>query len=333
MFCSNPLAPQPLSSAYEVDRARIKYVKPLGKGNFGEVYLAEILPAEEGSARPLPKYAAVKALLHDDEQEDFRKEAEVMKRLHNRPHVVQLLAEVFTSAPELVLLEVMERGCLREYLLSARQGIRKFTPRDLLEMAWQVSDGMKDIADARLVHRDLAARNVLVSKTGVCKVADFGLTRAVSRKSLYVYAQMTSRPLPVRWMAPEAIEVRAYTEQSDVWSFGVLMWEIFALGDRPYQSMGLELASASELLSFLRAGRRLPLPDGCPAPLYAIMLACWSEEAAKRPSFRRLEEQLRNLLQQQQRALVHACEDPIYNVRKEEMCVCVMFSVLMCICS
>ncbi|XP_065844505.1 uncharacterized protein [Oscarella lobularis] len=162
--------------------------------------------------------------------------------------------------------------------------------RDLLSFAWQIASGMEYLIGKGLVHRDLACRNVLVCENKLLKVSDFGLTRAVYGDG--AYSQKTTRRLPLRWMSIEAITHRLFSEQSDVWSFGVVMWEICTLGSFPYPCV-----FTRELLSHLRSGNRLSVPESCSTELYKIMSSCWSADPEKRPTFNRLTRLLGQMLE------------------------------------
>ncbi|XP_065844501.1 uncharacterized protein [Oscarella lobularis] len=166
---------------------------------------------------------------------------------------------------------------------------------DLLSFVWQISSGMEYLAGKGLVHRDLACRNVLVCENQLLKVSDFGLTRSVYQEG--VYCQKNTRRLPLRWMSIEAMTHRLFSEQSDVWSFGVVMWEIYTLGSFPYPCVLSE-----RLLSHLRSGNRLTCPENCSIDMYKIMTACWRSEPEKRPLFGSLTQQVGKMLEAQQQS-------------------------------
>ncbi|CAH3154995.1 unnamed protein product [Porites lobata] len=164
--------------------------------------------------------------------------------------------------------------------------------KDKIKIARDVANGMLHLSSKRCVHRDLAARNVLLGKDNVAMVSDFGLSRDVYQSGAYEQIDK-QRPLPIRWMAIECLNGLAFTTESDVWSFGVLMWEIESGGAKPYPTMGNVL----EIKDFLNNGRRLTKPHGCLPEIYEIMKRCWEKERSERPTFRELlaslEEELR----------------------------------------
>ncbi|XP_065842852.1 uncharacterized protein [Oscarella lobularis] len=172
----------------------------------------------------------------------------------------------------------------------AKNEVIELTASNLLSFAWQIASGMEYLAGKGLVHRDLACRNVLVCENNLVKVSDFGLTRAVYEDG--AYSQKTTRRLPFRWMSIEAILHRLFTEKSDVWSFGVVLWEIFTFGCFPYPCM-----SSKDILSLLRRGNRLDCPENCSREMYDLMSECWNAEPEKRPLFEQLSQLLGDIVE------------------------------------
>ena len=172
------------------------------------------------------------------------------------------------------------------------------TSRDLLRIALDVSRGMSHIALKKLVHRDLAARNVLMTSDMVAKIADFGLARDIYCEGMYV--KTGGGRLPIKWMAPDAIKDQTYTIKSDVWSFGVLVWEIVTLGGSPYPGIPVNL-----LLEKLLYGYRMPQPEHCSDEVYSIMQECWSLVPADRPDFQELCEMFSMLLSEEGRNYIN----------------------------
>ena len=171
-----------------------------------------------------------------------------------------------------LLRKVRERGDEAE-LAAFRQRLGLY--------AFQIADGMEFLHAQCVLHRDLAARNVLVDELETVKIADFGLARNVHADGLYYYQQQQARLLPSKWLAPEALAIQRISKQSDVWSYGVLLWEIYTWSCTPYASL-----LDKELLGKLTAGYRMERPDECPPLVYeSVMLRCWHLEAKRRPPF------------------------------------------------
>ncbi|XP_068676910.1 fibroblast growth factor receptor 1-like isoform X3 [Montipora foliosa] len=167
-----------------------------------------------------------------------------------------------------------------------------FAPLDPVKLAWQVARGMTYLSQKGLVHRDLAARNILVGHGKKVKIGDFGLMRHLYHE---VYKVDTGKKLPVKWMAPESLFEEIFTTKSDVWSYGVVLWEIATLGGSPYALMKIK-----QLLENLKAGYRLEKPDMCTDPVYALMRDCWNQDPDERPSFQRLYKRLDDMLEEQE---------------------------------
>ena len=177
-----------------------------------------------------------------------------------------------------IVMEHVSKGNLVNFLRT--RGRALVSTSQLLQFALHVAEGMEYLESKKLVHRDLAARNILVSEDLVAKVSDFGLAKA-ERKGL------DSSRLPVKWTAPEALKNGRFSSKSDVWSFGVLLWEVFSYGRAPYPKMSLK-----EVSEAVEKGYRMEPPDGCPGSVHTLMGSCWEAEPARRPPFRKIVEKL-----------------------------------------
>ncbi|CAL4108145.1 unnamed protein product, partial [Meganyctiphanes norvegica] len=255
---------------WEIDRNQIQLGKQIGKGNFGDVYIA----IWDGRVK-----VAVKTLKPDTMQpEEFLAEAQIMKKLCHK-HLVQLLAVCTKGEPMYIITEFMINGSLLDYLRKRfEQKPLKF--HELVNMAAQVASGMAFIEMKNYIHRDLAARNVLVGENNIVKVADFGLSRLMDDG---IYASEGSK-FPIKWTAPEACSHKIFSIKSDVWSFGILLYEIVTHGANPYPSMNNQQTLAS-----VNEGYRMAKPQDCEDFLYDIMLDTWKKKPEERPTFETLQ--------------------------------------------
>ncbi|XP_044084741.1 fibroblast growth factor receptor 4 isoform X2 [Neovison vison] len=293
----------PLDPLWEFPRDRLVLGKPLGEGCFGQVVRAEAFgmdPAQPDQASTV----AVKMLkdnASDKDLADLVSEMEMMKLIGRHKNIINLLGVCTQEGPLYVIVECAAKGNLREFLRARRPpgpDLSPDSPRSsegplsfpaLVSCAYQVARGMQYLESRKCIHRDLAARNVLVTEDNVMKIADFGLARGVHH--IDYYKKTSNGRLPVKWMAPEALFDRVYTHQTDVWSFGILLWEIFTLGGSPYPGIPVE-----ELFSLLREGHRMDRPPNCPPELYGLMRECWHAAPSQRPTFKQLVEALDKVL-------------------------------------
>ncbi|MEE6462722.1 hypothetical protein FKM82_001688 [Ascaphus truei] len=260
----------PADPKWELSRSRLTLGKPLGEGCFGQVVMAEAIGIEKDKPNKSAN-VAVKMLKDDATDKDLSdlvSEMEMMKMIGKHKNIINLLGACTQDGPLYVLVEYASKGNLREYLRARRPPgmdysfdtckipAEQLTFKDLVSCAYQVARGMEYLASQKCIHRDLAARNVLVTDDNVMKIADFGLARDIH--NIDYYKKTTNGRLPVKWMAPEALFDRVYTHQSDVWSFGVLLWEIFTLGGSPYPGIPVE-----ELFKLLKEGHRMDKPANC----------------------------------------------------------------------
>ncbi|XP_078661523.1 tyrosine-protein kinase fyna-like [Branchiostoma floridae x Branchiostoma belcheri] len=207
--------------------------------------------------------------------DQFLREADTMKKLKHR-NIVQLLGVCTKEDPIYIITEFVCNSSLEHYLRHG-EGPR-LSLVDLIDMGAQVAAGMEYLEDNNVIHRDLRSANVLVGERNLCKVADFGLARLDS-----IYVATTSRKMPIRWTAIEALDTQEFTSQSDVWSFGILMTEILTKGRVPYVGWDNDTVIAQ-----VRRGYRLPAEDDWPDPLYEIIKRCWDREPQRRPTFKYL---------------------------------------------
>ncbi|XP_060739452.1 ephrin type-A receptor 7 isoform X1 [Tachysurus vachellii] len=281
--------------AKELDASCIKIERVIGAGEFGEVCSGRLkLPGK----RDVP--VAIKTLkvgYTEKQRRDFLCEASIMGQF-DHPNVVHLEGVVTRGKPVMIVIEYMENGALDAFL---RKHDGQFTVIQLVGMLRGIAAGMRYLSDMGYVHRDLAARNILVNSNLVCKVSDFGLSRVIDDDPEAVYTttgkmqavmNLMFTPaidlhfteqggkIPVRWTAMEAIQYRKFTSASDVWSYGIVMWEVMSYGERPYWDM-----SNQDVIKAIEEGYRLPAPMDCPPGLHQLMLDCWQKERADRPKF------------------------------------------------
>jgi fibroblast growth factor receptor 3 len=234
------------------------------------------------------------------ELSDLVSELEMMKMIGKHTNIINLLGCSTQDGPLYVIVEYAHHGNLRDFLRQRRPpeniemtvmlpGHELLTNKDLISMAYQVARGMEFLASKKAIHRDLAARNVLVTEDYIMKIADFGLARDVHY--IDFYKKTTDGRLPVKWMAPEALFDRVFTTQSDVWSFGILLWEIITLGGTPYPSVPVE-----KMFDYLKSGKRLEQPQNCSLEIYHIMRECWHTSPGQRPTFFDLVEDLARII-------------------------------------
>ncbi|PFX13364.1 Tyrosine kinase receptor Cad96Ca [Stylophora pistillata] len=302
----------PLTISWEVPRDHVTIEKVIGKGAFGQVTKGTVV---ELLGRPEAITVAIKMLKFtqcspfafnfpvnaaESDKRDLMKELETMKPLKPHPHVIELLGCVTESEPLLVLIEYVPFGDLLGYLRKSRElndtyykdpdnkPQTNLTSQQLMKFAWQIADVMSYLSSKSIIHRDLAARNVLVGQKETCKVKDFGMARDVQLEN--IYERKTKGRLPVKWTAYEALLYGTYTTKSDVWSYGVVLYEIFTIGGSPYpQTDGRKIAN------LLQQGYRMPKPQHVDDKLYQIMMRCWQNDPDARPTFTSLKNQLKDM--------------------------------------
>ncbi|XP_075785367.1 ephrin type-A receptor 5 isoform X10 [Pelodiscus sinensis] len=259
--------------AKEIEASCITIERVIGAGEFGEVCSGRLkLPGK----RELP--VAIKTLkvgYTDKQRRDFLGEASIMGQF-DHPNIIHLEGVVTKSKPVMIVTEYMENGSLDTFL---KKNDGQFTVIQLVGMLRGIASGMKYLSDMGYVHRDLAARNILINSNLVCKVSDFGLSRVLEDDPEAAYTTRGGK-IPIRWTAPEAIAFRKFTSASDVWSYGIVMWEVVSYGERPYWEM-----TNQDVIKAVEEGYRLPSPMDCPAALYQLMLDCWQKDRNSRPKF------------------------------------------------
>ncbi|XP_030629334.1 ephrin type-B receptor 1-B [Chanos chanos] len=261
--------------AKEIDVSTVKIEEVIGAGEFGEVYKGRLkLPGKREN------YVAIKTLkagYSEKQRRDFLSEASIMGQF-DHPNIIRLEGVVTKSRPVMIVTEFMENGALDSFL---RQNDGQFTVIQLVGMMRGIAAGMKYLSEMNYVHRDLAARNILVNSNLVCKVSDFGLSRYLQDDtSDPTYTSSLGGKIPVRWTSPEAIAYRKFTSASDVWSYGIVMWEVMSFGERPYWDM-----SNQDVINAIEQDYRLPPPMDCPTALHQLMLDCWQKDRNTRPRF------------------------------------------------
>lgn len=249
---------------------RLTFGEKIGEGEFGDVLKGMYM------GQPV----AIKNIKCDVTANNFLAETTTMTQLKHK-NLVNLMGVILHNGLYLVM-ELMSKGNLVNYLRSRGRG--HLPSHQLVNFSLDIAQGMEYLEEKRLVHRDLAARNILVSENIEAKISDFGLSKTkLSPEDL-------SR-LPIKWTAPEALRYNKFSSRSDVWSFGVLMWEIFSYGRVPYPKM-----SVSEVSEKLEKGYRMEAPDDCPPAVYQLMRSCWEDDPGKRPSFKKIREKLEKLM-------------------------------------
>ncbi|XP_040910347.1 ephrin type-A receptor 4b isoform X2 [Toxotes jaculatrix] len=259
--------------AKEIDASNIRIERVIGAGEFGEVCSGRL--RVQGKREIYVAIKSLKAGYSDKQRRDFLSEASIMGQF-DHPNIIRLEGVVTRCKPVMIITEFMENGSLDTFL---KKHDGQFTVIQLVGMLRGIASGMKYLSDMSYVHRDLAARNILVNSNLVCKVSDFGLSRVLEDDPEAAYTTRGGK-IPIRWTAPEAIAYRKFTSASDVWSYGIVMWEVISYGERPYWEM-----SNQDVIKAIDEGYRLPAPMDCPVVLHQLMLDCWEKGRSDRPKF------------------------------------------------
>ncbi|XP_078252229.1 tyrosine-protein kinase SYK isoform X2 [Rhinoraja longicauda] len=251
--------------------------KELGSGNFGTV--------KKGIYKMRKKNisVAVKVLKSNDPavKDELMKEAQFMHQLDN-PYIVRMIG-ICERECLMLVMELAEQGQMNKFLAAHKD----ISLNNLVELVHQVSMGMKYLEENNYVHRDLAARNVLLVTQHYAKISDFGLSKAINSEENYYKAKSTGK-WPIKWYAPESINYYRFSSKSDVWSFGVMMWEAFSYGQKPYKGL-----KGQDVVQMIEAGQRLEAPPRCPIEMFQLMQECWTYKANERPGFAIVEHKLR----------------------------------------
>lgn len=294
----------PKLEVLEYPRNRIIYIRDISCGAFGRVFLAKAPEIVKGEDSTLIAVKVLKDEASEDMLGDFEHEASLMAEF-DHSNVLKLLGVCALGRPMCLLFEYMARGDLNSFLRAlgpANYVIRlphedafidhpkKLTEADLVNFARQIAAGMTYLSEKCFIHRDLATRNCLMNDQLIVKISDFGLSQQLSSATGYYRADIEKDAVPIRWMPPEAIIYGHFSIASDVWAFGVLVWEIFSYALQPYYGLSHE-----QVIAYLQDGHLLQKPETCPPAIYGLMLSCWQIEPPARPSFRALEKSLEDV--------------------------------------
>uniref|UniRef100_A0A8B9L8U5 receptor protein-tyrosine kinase n=1 Tax=Astyanax mexicanus TaxID=7994 RepID=A0A8B9L8U5_ASTMX len=302
----------PYDHQWEFPRDKLRFGKTLGSGAFGKVVEATAYGMSKADTVMTVAVKMLKPSAHSTEKEALMSELKVLSYLGNHINIVNLLGACTVGGPTLVITEYCCFGDLLNFLRRKRESFfcsslgedcyyrnvmlqpdevlqedgLALDTEDLLSFSYQVAKGMDFLASKNCIHRDLAARNILLTQGRVAKICDFGLARDITTDSNYVVKG--NARLPVKWMSPESIFECVYTFESDVWSYGILLWEIFSLGSSPYPGMPVD----SRFYKMIKEGYRMDSPEFAPGEMYEIMHSCWDAEPFKRPSFEKIVEKI-----------------------------------------
>ncbi|XP_012223767.2 insulin receptor-like [Linepithema humile] len=270
--------------SWEVPRENVEILEELGLGNFGMVYRGYLDGTVQVAIKTISENASQR------EKNEFLNEASVMKNF-STCHIIKLLGVVSMGNPPFVIMELMENGDLKTYLRKIRDTQLVPNATRIIRMAAEIADGMAYLESKKFVHRDLAARNCMVSKDLVCKIGDFGMARDIYETDYYKIGKKGL--LPIRWMAPENLSDGVFTSDSDVWSFGVVLYEILTLAEIPYQGFSNE-----EVLHHVLRKGVLNVPRNCPETIQKIMEKCFKWKPSERPIFMEIVAELEPFLGQ-----------------------------------
>ncbi|XP_020813153.1 tyrosine-protein kinase Fer isoform X4 [Drosophila serrata] len=253
---------------WELSNDDVVLLERIGRGNFGDVYKAKLKSTKLDVA-----VKTCRMTLPDEQKRKFLQEGRILKQ-YDHPNIVKLIGICVQKQPIMIVMELVLGGSLLTYLRKNSNGL---TNRQQMGMCRDAAAGMRYLESKNCIHRDLAARNCLVDLEHCVKISDFGMSR---EEEEYIVSD-GMKQIPVKWTAPEALNFGKYTSQCDVWSYGILMWEIYSKGDTPYS--GMSNSRARERID--TEGYRMPTPENTPAEMYRLMLKCWAADAESRPHF------------------------------------------------
>ncbi|PIK61358.1 fibroblast growth factor receptor 2 [Apostichopus japonicus] len=301
----------------EFPRERLHLKNLIGQGSFGVVYQAEAVGIVQSNVSTSVAVKMLREDYNEIHEVGFQKELEVMMRLKPHPFIVTLFGCCTTSEPQMIIMEYLSLGNLLTHLRQSRQHVTNqitqrvslsttLSPTDLIKYGYEIANGMSYLASMKCIHRDLAARNILRSGEDVCKLSNFSHSRDVIKDG--IAHRKTQGRSSIRWMATESLLENAFTIRSNVWSFGVLLWEIVTIGSYPYAGI-----TSGKLTRFLQDGKRMTKPDHCSNEIYSLMMQCWQTDPRKRPTFDDLSRRLEAVLSESRNYLVlEGFEDCIY---------------------
>ncbi|KAI1298736.1 Tyrosine-protein kinase transforming protein Fes [Halotydeus destructor] len=265
---------------WELSPQDIDLKEKIGRGNFGDVFKGHL----KLSPGRVPLEVAVKTCkinLPDEQKQKFIREGRILQQ-YSHENIVKFIGISITSnGPIMLIMELVGGGSLLSYLRENRSSPDKVSVRELLRMSLDAASGMRYLESKNVIHRDLAARNCLISTGGHVKISDFGMSREAVDEEYTVSNGL--KQIPVKWTAPEALNYGRYTSLCDVWSFGILLWEIFTLGSVPYAGM-----TNTKTREMIDNGYRLPSPPSCPVLVYQLMKTSWSYEPDERIRFEKI---------------------------------------------
>ena len=273
-----------------IPRENITYISDLGEGYFGMVMKGEAKNVVPGQYSTLVAIKVLKEGSTSSARSDFVREAVVVNQF-DHPNILKLLGVCFDQEPYCIAFEYMELGDLNKYLRNKAISVSKpssnLNIQQLVEMGINIAAGLEYLARCRFVHRDLATRNCLINHQLFVKISDFGLSKDIYNKDYYKLGEKSV--LPIRWMPPEAIIFSKYSTHSDIWSFGIVLWEIFSSGAQPYYTLSNE-----EVIEYVTNEKVLRCPIECPSEIYDLMVDCWATKPEDRPTAFEIHAALRN---------------------------------------